>query len=813
MHTISASVRFPTDEELNKNFSYLSAQEKQAVLAVNPAETLQPGQHYTVTLQAGLPGKTGTAGMAQKYETSFFTFPPLTVQKINSTGCLPFVPSVHFSSPVRKRELWNYMETFPAYTKNTLNERERESLGSEFTNPKTGEAYFNMPLDFISIKPHEQVQVTIRKGLRDIYGNVLEKDEHFTITNNGYCRAVDFSADGFGVLESYLPARLPIALMNMPALFIESARFNRDNFIPFQEKQTSYCAKKPLTGATFSGEYAFKNIKDKTLRTYIDLSRFMPTAKDSIIFSQFKTNRTWDNSDCWVSATDNLTDVGISFKTSAQDILIWTTSLKTGQPMGGLAVELRGSDNKVVWTGMTDANGLARAPGWEKLDVPTREWGQPALYAFITSPNGDGVVSNLWNDGMEPWRFNVNYEYTPVAQAFQTYLFAERGVYRPGETVYLKGVVRKQVNGAWKLPSLVRGTLTLSDSHGEEMLKKDVTISSNYGTFDLTFNLPQAAATGYWDAHFAAQLPGKDVAEATASFQVEAVKPADFNVFIKPNMPHYIGGEEATFSAAAQYYFGAPLSEAKAKWNLRQESTWFIPKGYDKYTFTPYFLQRDQESENGKLLLSASGELDSRGALLFAAKMPRVQLPVRVYAEVDIESPAHQNLFKRTSVLVHPADIYVGAKSLKDSYEQGQPVELHLVAVTPEGQPMETTATAEIYREDYYSVRKVGLAGRLEWVSDKKITSLPSQIVKIGKKGATLSFTPQEAGSYYIKLTAKDLFGRTVQGGIDVYVHGVGQSYAQRMQDDLLKLTQNKNEYKVGQTARIRVQSPYENAY
>ena len=143
MHTISVSVRFPTDEELNKNFSYLSAQEKQAVLAVNPAETLQPGQHYTVTLQAGLPGKTGTAGMAQKYETSFFTFPPLTVQKINSTGCLPFVPSVHFSSPVRKRELWNYMETFPAYTKNTLNERERESLGSEFTNPKTGEAYFN----------------------------------------------------------------------------------------------------------------------------------------------------------------------------------------------------------------------------------------------------------------------------------------------------------------------------------------------------------------------------------------------------------------------------------------------------------------------------------------------------------------------------------------------------------------------------------------------------------------------------------------------------------------------------------------------
>ena len=811
VRTIPVSVRIPTQEELNKSFSYLSAEEKQAVFAVNPTETLQPGQHYSVVLQAGLLGKTGNAGMAQKYETSFFTFPPLTVQKVISTGCLPFTPSVHFSSPVRKRELWNHLETFPAYTKNPLKEAEKESLGFEFTNPKTGEAYFNMPLDFISVKPHEQVQVTIHKGLRDIYGNVLEKDEQFTISNDGYCPAVDFSADGFGVLESYLPARLPIALMNMPALLIESARFNRDNFIPFEEKKTSYCAKKQLTGATFSGEYTFQEQKDKTLRTYIDLARFAPTATDSIIFSQFKTKRNWDDSDCWVLATDNLTDVGVSFKTSAQDILIWTTSLKTGTPLGGLAVELRSADNKVVWTGTTDENGLVRAPGWGKLDVPVREWGQPALYAFITSPNGDAVVSNLWNDGMEPWRFNIDYEYNPAAQALKAYLFSERGVYRPGETVYLKGILRRQVNGAWKLPDTVRGTLTLNNARGEEVLKKEVTISSAYGTFDVNFELPQTAATGYWDAHF--EVPGKDPQGASASFQVQAVKPADFNVFIKPDMPHYLGGEEATFSAAAQYYFGAPLSMAKAQWNLRQETTWFTPNGYDQYTFTPYFLQRDQENQNGKLLLNASGKLDSRGSLLFAAKMPRLQLPVRVYAEVDIESPAHQNLFKRTSVLVHPADIYVGAKTLKDSYRQGQPVEIGLVAVTPEGQPAQTTATAEIYREDYYSVRKVGLAGRLEWVSDKKITPLPSQTIHIGKKGATLSFVPQEAGSYYIKLTAKDLFGRTTQGGIDVYVQGEGNSYAMRSEDDILKLTQNKNEYKVGQTARIRVQSPYENAY
>ena len=813
-HAVPLSLRLPTAEELAKNYSYLSAQEQQSVFAVNPTETLQVGQQYTLSLLPGLPGQTGNAGMENEFKTTFFTFPPLTVQKVISTGCLPFVPTLHLSSPVRKHALYDALEVVPASAKLPLPDNERESLGYEFTNGKTGEAYFTMPLSFIRVTPHEKVEVTLKKGLRDIYGNTLAQDEHFTVSNDGYCPAVDFSADGFGVLESYLPTRLPIALMNMPALFMESARFNRDNFIPFNEQQTSYCAKKALAGATFTGDYTFPSVKDKTVRSYIDLARFFPTAKDSILFTQFITRRQENGADCWVSSTDNVTDVGITFKTSAQNTLIWTTSLKTGAPVGGLAVELRGSDNKVVWTGTTDEHGLALAPGWGQLEVPTREWGQPVLYAFITSPQGDGVASNQWNDGLEPWRFNMEYDYNPTAQNYKTYLFTERGIYRPGETVHVKGVVRQRQGGAWKLPATVRGTLTVHDSHGEEIFKKEVTLSSAWGTFDAQFDLSQAANTGVWDVYFAPQSKANDKEPegASTSFQVEAVKPADFNVLIKADRSSYLAGEEASFSAAAQYYFGAPLGMAKASWNLRQEPTWFTPAGYDTYTFTPYFLQQGDTRENAKLLLNASGELDSRGALLFAAKMPHVQLPVRVYAEVDIESPAHQHLFKRTSVLVHPADIYVGAKLFKDDYKQGDEVKVSVVAVTPEGKPAEATVTADIYKEEYYSVRKVGLAGRLEWVSERNEIPLPSQTLNVGKKGATLSFVPQEAGSYYIKLTAKDLFGRTVQGGVDVYVQGQSNSYGRRAEDDVLTLTPNKKEYKPGQTARIRVQSPYEQA-
>lgn len=807
--TIPVTVRPVVQAELEKEFKYLSNEEKQRIFAATPAQTLQMGRDYLLEVLPGLPATTGDAGSAQLYTSTFYTYPALTVQKVLSTGCLPFTPSLHLSTPVRKKELWAHVDTVPASAKQALSEWDEYSVGYEYTDAKTGEAYFDMPLSFITLQPQQEVQVTVRKGLRDIYNNVLDEDVQFTISNAGYCPAVNFTAGEFGVLESYLPARLPINLMNIPSLYMEAARFNRDNFVPFTQENASYCAKKPLAELTFEGNYTFTDVKDKTQKTYIDLAKFKPTGEDSIIFSQIKTQRASDKTDCWLSSTDNITDLGVTFKTSGEDILIWVTSLQTAQPLPNRQVEIRNKDNQIVWTGITDANGLAKAPGWRKLNVPAARWGQPALYAFVTSPNGDGVISNLWNEGLEPWRFNVDFSYDPSTEEATSYLFTDRGIYRPGETVYLKGVLRELEKGNWHLPNTLQGDVVVQDARGEEVFKKAVSLSSYWGTFNLSFKLPADAATGSWEVTFTPQAGTQQVASSYASFQVESVTPADFNIDLRTRLPEYVAGEEATFSAAAQYYFGAPLSGAKTRWTLRQEKTSFTPKGYDKYTFIPYFLRSSEETAASNLLLNSSGELNSRGALLFAARMPVMPVPVRVYAEVDVESPTHQHLFKRTSVLVHPADFYIGSQLAQEDVQAGQPVKVNLVAVTADGQPAETTVTAEIYKKQYFSVRKVGLSGRLEWVSEQKITPLPSQTVTVDKKGGLLTFTPPSAGVYYVKLSARDSFGRTVQGGIDTYVYGADHTFVRQQDDDILKLTQNKNEYKVGQKARVRVESPY----
>ena len=415
---------------------------------------------------------------------------------------------------------------------------------------------------------------------------------------------------------------------------------------------------------------------------------------------------------------------------------------------------------------------------------------------------------------MELWRFNIDYTFNPSENTYRAFAATDRGIYRPGETVYIKGLLRVLEGGSFHVPGKdVRGRLVLTDARGEETLKKDITLSSTYGTFDTSFVLPAQAHTGYWNLSFVPLVKNKEIEEANAwqSFQVEAVKPAEFDVSLRPLASQYLGGDEAQFTVSAKYHFGSPLVGAPLKWTLRQVPTYFTPKGYDDYEFSPYFV-REEETAKKELLAQASAELNSKGSFTFTHKMPKENYPVEVYAQAQVQSTARQDLFSRASVMVHPADFYLGTKMMQDRAQAGKPVQVSVIAITPDGKPTDATVVAEIYKQQWFSVRKASLAGRLEWVSEKQTFPLPTRVIKVGKKGATFSFFPSESGSYYVRLSSADQFGRRVIGGSSIYVTGKNNDSFRQHDDDLLTLTPHKKEYKVGQTARILVESPYPTA-
>ena len=126
--------------------------------------------------------------------------------------------------------------------------------------------------------------------------------------------------------------------------------------------------------------------------------------------------------------------------------LAWLTDLKTGDPLPGIPIRFT-MDGNQVGSQITDEEGVAQL----YLDMPPdRQW-TPVV--AISGEEGDpayAVTSTDWNDGIAPWDFNLiaGYGGEPV----KAYFYTERPIYRPGDTVYWKGILRVLLDDAYTLP-------------------------------------------------------------------------------------------------------------------------------------------------------------------------------------------------------------------------------------------------------------------------------------------------------------------------------------------------------------------------
>src|SRR5581483_4970557 len=153
-----------------------------------------------------------------------------------------------------------------------------------------------------------------------------------------------------------------------------------------------------------------------------------------------------------------VTNLGISVKDSPQNTLVFVTRLDDATPVAGAQVSIRTADNKVFWTGATDARGIAVAASTdlridrakEKPDEYEGDWQAISDLHFIVTAEKDGDVAyaaSNWNQGIGPWDFESNFNLGEAKPLLRGNLFTDRGVYKLGEEVHAKAVLRSDTPG------------------------------------------------------------------------------------------------------------------------------------------------------------------------------------------------------------------------------------------------------------------------------------------------------------------------------------------------------------------------------
>ena len=808
------------------------------VLEFRPRQALAPATHYTLRLKQGWPaqgGQAGDNGLKEDKVCGYDTYGAFEVRGVEDYSECSSRARLIVSNPVLEEHLEQYVKVSPAVAVDPWSEEGPRYEGYE------EKGAWRLPFEGWRFRAETRYHFSVQAGLKDVFGNSLAKGAEFDWTAPAVCPDLD-ARGGFGVMESYVPPKHPVDATNQASLGLRYKSLKTDEAVgAYKAYDSEYAVDKSFDGYK-EADWPVPATPNVKTHSYVDLYQLLGADLGS--FTLLGIPKKEDGNKRWINALDNRTDLGLSLKSSPESVLIWTTDLRLGTPRAGIPVEIRDGDNRVLWKGSSDADGLAMAPGWRGLGLKKwTRWEAPQLFVLAYSPNGTALLDSHFHGGIDPWRFRLPYGGYEVAQPeaprrFE--VFADRGVYRPGESVHFKGWVRDLAHADWALPKgLDHLDLQVLDSRDKLALTLTARLGAE-GGFDLAFGVPQGAATGTWTlrtppAKGAAASDGEDEdggAEGGFSqgFRVEAVKAASYEVGLNGLKAWQSLGDPLKASVEGHYLAGAGMPGADGDWSLSVSPADFSPEGWDGWNFS---LPRgedfsgwddedegaDQDQDNGgrraRLAGSGSFKLDaaSRAALSVATQGLEQCSPCQALLEVNLSSPDRQKIFVRRTVMLHQGLAYPGFRPGREFAELGKPFAAQVVVLDPDGRTLPgRQLSLRLMREFKQNVRAVGAFGRLEWRSEDRVEEAGQWKMESGAAPLDWSFTPAQPGRYRLLLKAVDTQGHAQEAGAYIYAYGPGEASWTRDDSEMVELVADKAEYQVGDTAHIIVKSPYDKA-
>ncbi|OGM22192.1 hypothetical protein A2863_02205 [Candidatus Woesebacteria bacterium RIFCSPHIGHO2_01_FULL_38_9b] len=525
---------------------------------------------------------------------------------------------------------------------------------------------------------------------------------------------------------------------------------------------------------------------------------------------------------------DNLVMVvsktSLTLKTGPDQALVWAVNSSTGEVAKEMDIEIFKFGQGTLKNGKTNHDGVY------KVDVNLRssrerytDYDNPII-AFAKANGDEAAVSDNWQDGIRPYDFGLPsyYDYQEsddyrASENLKIHIVLDRPIYRPGQTVYYKGVVRRDKDGIYELlDSGAEVDVKVSDSQGKEVFKDNPPLSS-FGTFSGSFELSPQGSVGYYNIN--ANILGNGFSQ---QFQVEEYRRPDFSVEVTTDKPDYTDKEIVDASIAAKFYFGSPVDRAPIKWTLTTQDfsyRWDKDLHYefgdsDSYWYRPWWYYSDSNYFSGEKVSEGTGATDGNGNY-------QVQLPINISdkdtnqvmrLEAVVTDISNQAIANSKEFVIHQAGLHVGLKPEHYSGRSGQESRVEVVAVNIDGNELkDIPVKVSFYKRIWNYVREQDPdTEEFYWTNKPSDTFITETNVVTGEFGrAVASFVPPEGGIYRAVAEANDTSGRTTKSASYLWVSGYGVNVPQENHDRIV-MVPDKEEYKIGDTADVTASLPYE---
>jgi uncharacterized protein YfaS (alpha-2-macroglobulin family) len=784
-------------------------EDSSSVLVLEPRRRLRIQSRYEVVLERGLLAREGNLGLPEEVRLRFKTFNRFGFRGV-ATGDEHYPEDAlefRFTNPVPYGNLASDVRFKPEVE---IPERYLD-YDHAIRRP-----YLSLPL-----KPETTYEVFLSKWLKDKFGNRLGRNVRFKLRTVSYRPSANMPT-GSGIVESEGRLFHPVWLVNVESLMVRMRRLAQAEVIPFWlnayerhrygRKEYGTDDGQPDVPYQRPGFYTHARMwrpglePNKRTLLPLKLGPGLEGRKSGFLFCELDPFSVPERGSRFRRAFLQVTPFGLTAKFSPENGLGCVTRLKDASPVPGAEVHLRDDRNRVVWRGRTDETGFVALPGWQELGVESeREWQSPRLWMFARSKEDEAFVHSDWGTGISPWEFGISYDWNPDPTKPEAFVFTEKGLYRAGDTVRLKGLVRAKRRGRWTVAKTRDGRLRIEDSRDETVSDQKVRLSDR-GSFSIKVPLADDAVSGYYSIHY-------ELGEERyyGSFRVEAYRPAEFEVDAAPDRQEYVAGDEYKATVSGRYLFGAPMAGEKVGWQVSLKVTHFAPAGPAGYTWGPWMAE-----DHGRFQAVAidSGWLDEQGQVRVSAKLDlgKSLWSREVTCEAGVKAKNERLISGRASRVVHRAEFYLGTRTVDEFIQVGDSFGLDVIAATPDGKLLPgQNVGVTVYRRVWKSARKAQTGGRYSWLNERVDEKAGGFKLKTGEKPVRRWYKPERPGYYWVKCEARDRRRNPVRTDARFWVGGKGEAAWEMRDDDVIELVCDRTSYRPGDTARILVKSPWTN--
>ncbi len=647
--------------------------------------------------------------------------------------------------------------------------------------------------------------LTLDAGLKDTFGDSLGQDYQQTfrasndqpaLTTPSLSGSADlYAVPGSSSIQSYVT--------NLDTLTIRQTRLTLEQYLQTLDPNSYQQTFSPDRSWTQSLSLP----ANQTTPVTIDLNPNGSGLEPGIYAYTFTSPQLGGDS----NATNTrilVSPVQLTLKQSQDKVLVWATNVANKSVVAGRPVALYDTKDTLLGQATTDSDGLAT------IDLPAALDPYQTLVAVLGTP-GDAdytVVNGQWNSGISPWNFSLPYNPTP--QDTKIYLYTDRPIYQPGQTVYYRGVLRKNDDTRYQPFTDQDFTLQIHGGYEEEtgltpLLDTKTLPVSPYGTIQGEFTLPADARPGTYSI-----APENDY-ENEFTFIVADYRKPEIDLQVNFGQSDYQAGQDVSVEVDANYFFGGAASDVPINWALYGQNYYFdIPGGYITGPVDTSWLEPNWYniglSPLGKYLQGASAKTGADGKLQlsFSAAELKTLLDTSgattLTLEATISDESNQPVSQHGQATLHPANFYAGVRPSSWSTIAGSPIDYAVQTVDWDGKSIGNLSLSASF-------------DKIEWQQDwtnsslggvdyqQIVTPVSSANFTTGADGrANLEFTPPDPGIYRLQISGNGALTQDL-----LWVSGPGSAPWPALPDQHLELEADQQQYQVGQTAQIFLPNPF----